>query len=172
MDIKPFIRLIPDFPRPGVTYHDITTLLKDRAGFRATIDALAARFRGRPLDKVAAVEWRGFVFGAALADRLGAGFVPVRRLGKLPAQTVSREYQFEHVGERIEMQVDAVAAGEAVVVVNDVLASGESTAAAIALLRELGANVVEAAFLAEIAGTAGRRRVESLGVPVFALAAF
>lgn len=172
MDIKPFIRLIPDFPRPGNTYHDITTLLKDRAGFRATMDALAAHFKGRQIDKIAAVEWRGFVFGAALADRLGAGFVPVRRLGKLPAQTVSREYDFEHVGERIEMQVDAVAAGESVVVVNDVLASGESTTAAIQLVREMGGRVVEAAFLAEVPAAAGRKRVETLGVPVFALAAF
>lgn len=172
MDLKRLIRTVPDYPKPGVMFRDITTLLKDRAGFGATIDALARRYEGRRIDKVAGIESRGFIVGAALATRLGAGFVALRKRGKLPAATVGHEYELEYGVDRIEMHVDAIAADERILLADDLIATGGTAAAAIRLIEGAGARVVECCFVIDLPDLGGRQRLESLGHPVFALVEF
>jgi adenine phosphoribosyltransferase len=172
MPIKSLIRTIPDHPQPGVMFRDITTLLKDHVGFRTAIDELAARYRGRPIDKVAGIEARGFIVGAALAFDLRTGFVPVRKRGKLPAQTVGHDYELEYGVDRVEMHVDAIAPGERVLVADDLIATGGTAEAAVRLVEGAGASVVECCFVIELPDLGGRRRLEALGHPIFALCAF
>jgi adenine phosphoribosyltransferase len=172
MDLKALIRTVPDYPKPGVLFRDITTLLKDPAGFGLTIGALAGRYRGRRVDKVAGIESRGFIVGAPLAHQLGAGFVPLRKRGKLPAETVGHDYALEYGTDRIEMHVDAIAAGEQVLLVDDLIATGGTAEAAVRLIESAGARVVEGCFVIELPDLGGRQRVEGLGHPVFALVAF
>jgi len=172
MDLKRLIRTVPDDPRPGVMFRDITTLLKDREGFRATVDALARRYEGWRIDKVAGIESRGFIVGAALAARLGAGFVALRKRGKLPAATVGHEYELEYGVDRIEMHVDAIAADERILLADDLIATGGTAAAAIRLIEGAGARVVECCFVIDLPDLGGRQRLESLGHAVFALVAF
>ena len=169
MDLRSLIRKIPDFPTPGTTYYDLTTLLNDGQGFHALIDELAARYAGRGVRKFACMEWRGFVIGAALAYRLGAGFVPIRKLGKLVGETISREHEFGHSSEPIEMNVDAIAPGESVVLVDDMLATGAISEAAALLVRDVGGKVVECCFVHELPSLGGRKRLEKQGLPVFTL---
>ncbi|MCX7894280.1 MAG: adenine phosphoribosyltransferase, partial [Burkholderiales bacterium] len=138
MPIASLIRTIPHYPKPGVTFRDITTLLKDAAGFRATVTALVERYAGKGIDKIAAVEARGFIVGAAMAAGLGAGFVPLRKRGKLPAETVGHDYELEYGADRLEMHVDAVAPRERVLVADDVLATGGTAEAAVKLVRAAG----------------------------------
>ena len=172
MDLKALIRTVPDYPKPGVLFRDITTLLKDPAGFGLTIGALAGRYRGRRVDKVAGIESRGFIVGAPLAHQLGAGFVPLRKRGKLPAETVGHDYALEYGADRIEMHVDAIAAGEQVLLVDDLIATGGTAAAAVRLIESAGARVVECCFVIELPDLGGRQRLEGLGHPVFALVTF
>jgi adenine phosphoribosyltransferase len=172
MDLKRLIRTVPDYPKPGVMFRDITTLLKDREGFRATVDALARRYEGRRIDKVAGIESRGFIIGAALAARLGAGFVALRKRGKLPAATVGHEYELEYGVDRIEMHVDAIAADERILLADDLVATGGTAAAAIRLIEGAGARVVECCFVIDLPDLGGRRRLEGLGHAVFALVEF
>ena len=172
MDLKALVRTVPDYPKPGVMFRDITTLLKDREGFRATIDALARRYEGRRIDKVAGIESRGFIVGAALAARLGAGFVPLRKRGKLPAATVGHEYELEYGVDRIEMHVDAVAPDERVLLADDLVATGGTAAAAIRLIEGAGARIVECCFVIDLPDLGGRARLAALGHPVFALVEF
>jgi adenine phosphoribosyltransferase len=172
MDIKALIRTIPDYPKPGVMFRDITTLLKDPAGFRLTIGELAGRYRGRCIDKVAGIESRGFIVGAPLAHQLGAGFVPLRKRGKLPAETVGHDYVLEYGVDRIEMHVDAIAAGEEVLLVDDLIATGGTAEAAVRLIESAGARVVECCFVIALPDLGGRKRLEGLGHPVFALVEF
>jgi adenine phosphoribosyltransferase len=172
MDLKRLIRTVPDYPKPGVMFRDITTLLKDPAGFRATIDALARRYDGRRIAKVAGIESRGFIVGAALAARLGAGFVALRKRGKLPAATVGHEYELEYGVDRIEMHVDAIAADERILLADDLVATGGTAAAAIRLIEGAGARVVECCFVIDLPDLGGRRRLEGLGHAVFALVEF
>jgi adenine phosphoribosyltransferase len=172
MDLKRLIRTVPDYPKPGVMFRDITTLLKDREGFRATIDALARRYEDRRIDKVAGIESRGFIIGAALAARLGAGFVALRKRGKLPAATVGHEYELEYGVDRIEMHVDAIAADERILLADDLVATGGTAAAAIRLIEGAGARVVECCFVIDLPDLGGRRRLEGLGHAVFALVEF
>jgi adenine phosphoribosyltransferase len=172
MDLKRLIRTVPDYPKPGVMFRDITTLLKDPAGFRATIDALARRYDGRRIAKVAGIESRGFIVGAALAARLGAGFVALRKRGKLPAATVGHEYELEYGVDRIEMHVDAIAADERILLADDLIATGGTAAAAIRLIEGAGARVVECCFVIDLPDLGGRRRLEGLGHAVFALVEF
>ena len=175
MDIRSLIRKIPDYPSPGITYYDVTSLLRNGAGFRALIDALAARYASRDIRKFACMEWRGFVIGAALANALGAGFVPIRRLGKLPGETISREHEFGHSSEPIEMAVayqvvdGLIAPGERVVLVDDMLATGAVAEAAVTLIKELGGKVEECCFVHELTSLGGRKRLEKLGINVFTL---
>jgi adenine phosphoribosyltransferase len=172
MEIKRLIRTIAHYPKPGVMFRDITTLLKDPTGFRLTIDALAGRYRGRRIDKVAGIESRGFIVGAPLAHQLGAGFVPLRKRGKLPGTTVGHDYALEYGADRIEMHVDAIAAGEQVLIADDLIATGGTAEAAIRLIQSAGARVVECCFVIELPALGGRKRLTGLGQSVYALVEF
>jgi adenine phosphoribosyltransferase len=172
MPIKSLVRTIPNHPKPGVMFRDITTLLKDRAGFKLTIDQLAERYRGRPIGKVAGIEARGFIIAAPLAYALGVGFVPLRKSGRLPGKTVGHDYALEYGTDRIEMHVDAIAPGERVLVADDLIATGGTAEAAVRLIEDAGASVVGCAFVIELPELGGHKRLESLGHAVFALCAF
>ena len=150
------IRDVPDFPRPGILFKDITTLLKDGAAFRQVLDELQTSCQGLDVTKVVGMESRGFIFAAPLADRLGAGFVPARKLGRLPAETVRVEYALEYGTNTIEMHRDAIAPGERVLIVDDLLATGGTCRATISLVEELGGVVAGLAFLVELTFLNGR----------------
>src|ERR1017187_5950358 len=143
MPIKSRIRTVPHYPKQGVMFRDITTLLKDPVGFRITINELVNRYTAVKIDKVAGIESRGFIIGAALAFQLGVGFVPIRKKGKLPAETVGHDYELEYGTDRIEMHVDAIAKGERVLLVDDLIATGGTAEAAIKLIEKMGGIVVE-----------------------------
>jgi adenine phosphoribosyltransferase len=157
--LKAKIRNIPDFPKPGILFYDITTLLRDAEGFRQAIDALASPFKGRSIEAVVGMESRGFIFGAAVADRLGAGFIPVRKPGKLPSKTVKASYDLEYGSDSLEMHCDAVDQGTRVLVVDDLLATGGTAKATVSLLRGCGADVVGVSFLIELVDLGGRARL-------------
>ena len=163
MTIKRLIRTVLDFPRPGIRFRDITPLLADAAGFREVVDALAERYRGK-VDKVAAIEARGFIFGAALAHAIGAGFVPFRKPGRLPHTLIGHDYELEYGTNRVEVHVDGVAAGERVVVIDDLIATGGTAAATAALVSRLGGTVVECAFVIELSFLNGREKLKPYGV--------
>ncbi len=168
--IKRFIRDIPDFPKEGIIFKDITPLLKDHAAFDETIAKLAKRYAGMDVDVIVGIESRGFLFGTPLARELKTGFVPVRKKGKLPYKTVSMSYDLEYGSATIEMHTDAVKKGQRVVVVDDLLATGGTAGAACKLLSDQGAEVVECAFIVELGFLGGR---EKLGcTPVFSLARY
>jgi adenine phosphoribosyltransferase len=170
--IKSLIRTVPDFPRPGIQFRDITTLLKDADGLRHTIDALASRCHGKRIDVVAGIESRGFIVGAPLALRLGVGFVPVRKPGKLPADKVGVDYQLEYGSDRVELHVDAIEAGDRVLLVDDLIATGGTALAATALIEKLGGKIVECLFAIDLPDLGGRRRLESRGYSTFVLCEF
>jgi len=168
---RDLIRDVPDFPRAGIVFKDITPLLADADGFAAAIDAMAAPWRGIALDAVFAVEARGFILGAALARALGLGFVPVRKAGKLPSHAHSQAYDLEYGSDRLEVHADAVPPGARVLLVDDVLATGGTLAAALALARAQGADVIGASVLAELAFLDGRGRWDR-SVPLEAAIAY
>jgi adenine phosphoribosyltransferase len=172
MMIKSLIRTIPHYPKPGVMFRDITTLLRDPIGFKLTIGELGKHYSARRIDKVAGIESRGFIIGAALAYQLGAGFVPLRKKGKLPGVTVGRDYELEYGADRIEMHVDALEAEDQVLLVDDLIATGGTAEAAARLIEDTGAKVVECCFVIDLPELGGRKRLERLGYPVFALTAF
>ena len=172
MQLRDLIRTIPHYPKPGVMFRDITTLLKDAAGFHATIESLAGRYRDRRIGKVAGIEARGFIVAAPLAYALGAGFVPLRKRGRLPAATVGHDYELEYGADRIEMHVDAIAPGERVLVADDLIATGGTAEAAVKLIEGASAEVIECCFVIELSELGGRRRLAALGTPAFALCAF
>jgi adenine phosphoribosyltransferase len=153
--LRALVRVVPDFPRQGVVFRDITTLLGDAGAFHAAISALADAYRGAGIEKVVGIESRGFVLGGALAYLLGAGFVPVRKQGKLPYRTISAAYALEYGEAVLEIHADAVSAGQAVLIVDDLLATGGTARAAAELVERLGARVLGIAFLIELAGLAG-----------------
>jgi adenine phosphoribosyltransferase len=156
MDLKSTIRSIPDFPKPGILFRDITTLLKDGAAFSCVIDGLALRYGAGGLDAIAGIESRGFIFGAALAAKLGMGFIPIRKPGKLPAKTVSAQYSLEYGTDKIEMHVDAVSPGMRVLLIDDLLATGGTMQAACELVEKTGGIVAECCFIIELADLKGR----------------
>ncbi len=156
-ELASYIRDVPDFPKKGILFKDITTLLKDRDAFRAAIDQLTAAFRADNVDVVVGMESRGFIFGAPLAYNLGAGFVPVRKLGKLPAETLRVEYALEYGTNTLEIHKDAIEPGQRVLIVDDLLATGGTVAATIELVRRLGGEVVGLGFLVELLFLNGRR---------------
>src|SRR5438270_8757480 len=158
MDLKDKIRHVPDFPRAGILFYDITTLLQDPAGFHAAIDSLALPFNGQGIDIVVGIESRGFIFGAAVADRIGAGFSPVRKPGKLPSTCVRTTYDLEYGSDTLEMHDDAVKAGQRVLIVDDLLATGGTARAAADLVKRLGGQVHALAFLIELVALNGRQR--------------
>jgi adenine phosphoribosyltransferase len=158
-DLKASIRHVPDFPKAGILFYDITTLLQTPAGLRAAIDALAEPFDGAGVDVVVGVESRGFIFGAAVADRIGAGFVPVRKPGKLPSITVRQTYALEYGTDSLEIHADAVNQGQRVLIVDDLLATGGTAAATADLVKAIGGNVQAFAFLIELVGLSGREKL-------------
>jgi adenine phosphoribosyltransferase len=165
--LKSLIRDIPDFPKQGIVFKDITTLLADGPGFAHAIDLLAERYRSHGIDRVVAMEARGFILGAPLAVRLGAGFVPVRKKGKLPHATIEETYALEYGEDTLQMHKDALIKGHRVLVVDDVLATGGTAAAVVRLVQKLEAEVVEAAFLMELSFLEGRAKLG--GIQSFAL---
>jgi adenine phosphoribosyltransferase len=158
-DLKAHIRHVPDFPKPGILFYDITTLLQDAPAFHASIDALAAPFIDEHIDIVVGIESRGFIFGAAVADRLGAGFSPVRKPGKLPSKTTRVSYDLEYGRDVLEMHDDAVQKGQRVLIVDDLLATGGTAKATCELIRGLGGDVRALAFLIELTFLPGRQKL-------------
>ncbi len=172
MPIKSRIRTIPDYPQEGVMFRDITTLLQDAQGFRKAVDELVQPHAGVRIDKVLGIEARGFILGGAVAHQLSVGFVPVRKKGKLPAETIGEEYELEYGSDCVEIHVDAVAPGEQVLLVDDLIATGGTAEATVRLVRRAGAEVVGCSFVVDLPDIGGRRRIEALDVPVLALCAF
>ena len=172
MDLKDAIRTIPDFPSEGIMFRDLTTLMTNRKAFAQSIEQLCAPFLDKKIDNVAAIEARGFPFGGAMADRQNAGFVPIRKAGKLPADVYSQEYELEYGTDTIEIHADAIRGQERVVLVDDLIATGGTAEAAIRLLRKTGANIVGAAFVVDLPALGGLRRITSMGIPVTALVTF
>lgn len=158
--LRALIRDVPDFPKPGIVFKDITTLLKHPQGFRRALDLFSVLCGDEPVDKVLAIESRGFILGSAMADRLGAGFVPLRKPGKLPASTKRMSYELEYGTDCLEIHDDALALGERVLVVDDVIATGGTAQAAARLVEELGARVVACAFLVELGFLNGREKLQ------------
>ncbi len=161
VDLRAKIRDIKDFPTEGILFKDITTLLKDAAAFRYVIDRLADRYRGERVDVVVGVESRGFIFGGALAHQLQAGFVPVRKLGKLPGKTIEVEYELEYGRDALAMHEDAIRSGQRVLAIDDLLATGGTMAATLRLIEQLGGHVVGVAFLIELAFLHGRDKLKN-----------
>jgi adenine phosphoribosyltransferase len=157
--LKTRIRNVPDFPKAGILFYDITTLLQDRDGFRMAIDAVSAPFVHQDIDVVVGIESRGFIFGAAVADRIGSGFAPVRKPGKLPSSTLRASYQLEYGNDALEIHDDAVRAGQRVLVVDDLLATGGTARAAVDLVTRLGGQVQAVAFLIELIALNGREQL-------------
>jgi adenine phosphoribosyltransferase len=172
MPIKSRIRTVPHYPKKGVMFRDITTLLKDPVGFRITINELVDRYAGVGIDKVAAIESRGFIVGAALAFQLGVGFVPIRKKGKLPAETVGHDYELEYGTDRIEIHLDAISQGDRVLLVDDLIATGGTAEAALKLIESMGGTIVECCFVIDLPDLGGRERLMSHGQNVFSLCEF
>lgn len=166
-DLKKLIREIPDYPKPGILFYDLTTLLQDKRGFHDLIDKLCEHYAGKKVDIIAGIEARGFIFAPALAYRMGAGFVPIRKPNKLPWKTAEVTYQLEYGTDKLQIHRDAVKPGDRVLVCDDLLATGGTAAAAVALVRQLGAEVTGAAFAVELSFLNGRAKLP--GIDVFSL---
>ncbi|MDX2309226.1 MAG: adenine phosphoribosyltransferase [Hyphomicrobium sp.] len=171
-DLKSLIRTIPDYPKPGIMFRDVTTLLGDAQGFKAAIAQLAEPFRTKPIDAVAGIEARGFILGGAVADRLGCGFIPIRKKGKLPWKTIGEEYALEYGVDVIEIHEDAIKAGERILIVDDLIATGGTAEAAAKLVRRSGGLVVAAAFIVDLPELGGVARLQAHGIDSHALMAF
>jgi len=169
-ELKSYIREVPDYPKPGILFYDITTLLKDPEGLRRVLDAFHERFRDRKIDKVVGMESRGFIFAPTLAYQLGAGFVPVRKPGKLPAETISESYELEYGTDRLEIHKDAIAPGERVLIVDDLIATGGTARATARLVEAAGGEVAGFGFLVELTFLKGRDKLA--GYEVTALLAY
>jgi len=167
MDYRKLIREVPDFPKPGILFYDITTLLKDAQAFRTVQDELAARYRDQGISKIVGIESRGFILGSPLAYQIGAGFVPVRKPGKLPADTYEVKYKLEYGANSLAIHRDAIAMGERVLVVDDLLATGGTAAATISLIRQLGGEIAGMVVLVELTDLNGRDKLD--GCPLHAL---
>jgi adenine phosphoribosyltransferase len=172
MDLKAAIRTIPDYPRPGIRFRDITTLLGDAHAFSYTVDQLVRPWLEARIDRVAGIEARGFILGGAVAHGLGAGFVPIRKKGKLPHATVRVAYSLEYGLDEMEIHRDGVNAGERIILIDDLIATGGTAEAAVKLLRQLGVEVLAACFVVDLPELGGARRLEALGVPVRTLVSF
>jgi adenine phosphoribosyltransferase len=171
-DLRAAIRTIPDYPKPGIMFRDITTLLGDARAFRRTVDALVQPWAGSKIDKVAGIEARGFILGGAVAHQASAGFVPIRKKGKLPHKRVSIAYSLEYGLDEMEMHEDAVAKGERVILVDDLIATGGTAEGAVKLLRQMGAEVLAACFVIDLPELGGSAKLRGLEVPVRALLTF
>lgn len=171
-DLRASIRTIADYPKPGVMFRDVTTLLGDARAFRRAIDELVQPWAGAKIDKVAGIEARGFILGGAVAHQLSAGFVPIRKKGKLPHSTVSVAYSLEYGVDEMEMHTDAIHPGERVILIDDLIATGGTATGAVSLLQQIGAEVVAACFIIDLPELGGAKKIEALGVPVRTLIAF
>ncbi len=166
------IRSIPDYPKPGIIFRDITTMLGDARAFRRAVDELVHPYAGSKIGKIAGIEARGFILGGAIAHQLSAGFVPIRKKGKLPHETVRIAYSLEYGVDEMEMHRDAVGPGDTVILVDDLLATGGTAEGAVKLLRQLGADIVAACFVIDLPELGGRAKLEALDVPVRTLVSF
>ncbi|MEP3277607.1 MAG: adenine phosphoribosyltransferase [Stappiaceae bacterium] len=166
------IRTIPDYPDKGIMFRDITTLLGDAKAFRQAVDALVQPWAGSKIDKVAGIEARGFILGGAVAHQVSSGFVPIRKKGKLPYETVRIAYSLEYGIDEMEMHKDAIQPGEKVIVVDDLIATGGTAEAAIKLLQQMGADILAACFIVDLPDLGGSQKIEALGVPVNTLVSF
>ncbi|MFX3680113.1 MAG: adenine phosphoribosyltransferase [Hyphomicrobiales bacterium] len=166
------IRTIPDYPKPGIMFRDITTLLGDASAFRRSVDELVHPYAGTKIEKIAGVEARGFILGGAMSHQLSAGFVPIRKKGKLPHDTVRIAYSLEYGVDEMEMHRDAVKPGDKVILVDDLIATGGTAEGAVKLLHQMGADVVAACFVIDLPDLGGRAKIEALGVPVRTLIEF
>ena len=172
MPIKSRIRTVPHYPKQGIMFRDITTLLKDPVGLRVTIDELVRRYQDEKIDKIAGIESRGFILGAPLAFALGKGFIPIRKKGKLPAETIGHDYELEYGTDRIEIHTDAIEQGDKVLLVDDLIATGGTAEAACKLIEKMGGKIVECCFVIDLPDIGGRTRLEKMGQKVFALCDF
>jgi adenine phosphoribosyltransferase len=172
IELKNAIRSIPDYPKPGIVFRDITTLLGDARAFRRAVDELVQPWSGTKIDKIAGIEARGFILGGAVAHQLSAGFVPIRKKGKLPHKVVSIGYSLEYGIDEMEMHVDALVSGERIILVDDLVATGGTAEAAVKLIKKLGGEVVAACFVIDLPDLGGAKKIEALGVPVRSLIAF
>ncbi|QVL44972.1 MAG: adenine phosphoribosyltransferase [Methylophilaceae bacterium] len=172
MILKSLIRTIPNYPKLGIQFRDITTLLADQKGFQQVINDFYIRYKDQQIDKIVGIEARGFIIGAALAYKLGVGFVPVRKAGKLPAETMGHDYVLEYGADRVEIHADAIAQGERILLVDDLIATGGTAEAAAMLIQKLGGEVVECAFVIDLPDLGGVKRLQELGLSSFALCAF
>ena len=170
--VKDYIRTIADFPHEGILFRDVTTLFADPRGFRMAVDQMLHPYTGQRIDKVVGLEARGFILGGAIAHQLGTGFVPIRKKGKLPGTTISQDYKLEYGEAIVEIHDDAITAGETVLIVDDLLATGGTAEAGIKLLERLGANIIGCAFIIDLPDLGGRTLLEALGMEVHALCAF
>ena len=171
-DLLAAIRTIPDYPKPGILFRDITTLLGEPRAFRRAVDELVHPYAGRRISKVAGIEARGFILGGAMAHQLSAGFIPIRKKGKLPHETVRVAYSLEYGVDEMEMHKDAVAPGESVILVDDLIATGGTAEGAVKLLRQMGADIAAACFVIDLPELGGRKKLEDLGVTVRTLISF
>jgi len=161
------IRNIPDFPKPGILFRDITTLIQDKKAFKKSIDLLVKKYRNKKIDKVVGVEARGLIFGAAVAHKIGAGFVPVRKPGKLPYETIATTYELEYGKDTLEIHKDSIVRGEKILIIDDLLATGGTVKAAIELVKQLGGKISGIGFVIELVDLHGRNKLK--GYPVFSL---
>ncbi len=171
-DVKRLIRTIPDYPKPGIMFRDVTTLMRDAAGFKAAVSALAAPFAGQRIDAVAGIEARGFIFGGPVAEQLGCGFVPIRKKGKLPWTTIGQQYTLEYGVDTIEVHLDAVRTGERVLIIDDLIATGGTAEAAVKLITRIGGIIAGASFVVDLPELGGMKLLKSLGVDARALVAY
>lgn len=167
--VREHVRQVPDFPKKGILFLDITTATKDAKAFEKSMEFLYEQFKNEKIDYIAGIESRGFIFGAALALKLGAGFIPIRKPNKLPADTIKETYDLEYGSDTIEMHIDAVKTGDKVVIIDDLLATGGTAAAACNLVRKAGAEVVAASFIIELDPLKGREKLEAKGVKVISM---
>ncbi len=171
-DIKRYIRSIPDYPKPGIMFRDITTLLSNMHGFRAAVDELAWPFLKGEFDYVAGIEARGFILGGAVAHNLGRGFIPIRKKGKLPSKVIGQDYQLEYGVDTIEIHADAIQKGDRVLLIDDLIATGGTAGAAIDLIRKSGGEVIAAAFVIDLPELGGASKLKAKGVKVHTLVGF
>ena len=171
-DLKGLIRTIPDYPKPGILFRDVTTLLGDAQGFKAAIAQMAEPYRTVPVDAVAGIEARGFILGGAIADRPGRGFIPIHKKGKLPPKTIGQEYTLEYGIDVIEIHEDAIKPAERILIVDDLIATGGTAEAAVRLITRSGGDIVGATFVIDLPDLGGAKRIEAMGVTCHALVAF
>ncbi len=171
-ELKALIRTIPDYPKPGIMFRDVTTLLGDAKGFKAAVAEMAEPFRSAKVDAVAGIEARGFILGGAIADRLGCGFIPIRKKGKLPWKTIGQEYTLEYGVDVIEIHEDAFAPGQRILIVDDLIATGGTAEAAVKLLRRSKGEIVGATFIIDLSDLGGLKILKEHGIPCHALVEF